>query len=138
MSHDNLLRKLYNIGEEGKSWSLIHSLYQEAVSAVKWNGLLSGKFRVKQGVRQGGILSTDCYKLYKSNALLRVEKSSFGASIGTVFCGAPTCGDDVLLMTDDPDELKLMLESGIENYPLQPVKSVIVVAESSKRAASQG
>ena len=41
VSHNNLLRKLYNIGVEGKSWSLIHSLYQEAVSAVKWNGLLS-------------------------------------------------------------------------------------------------
>ena len=60
-------------------------------------------------MRQGGILSTDCYKLYKSNALLRVEKSGCGASIGTVFCGAPTCADDVLLMTDDPGELKLML-----------------------------
>ena len=142
VSHDSLLRKLYNIGVEGKSWSVIHSLYQEAVSAVKWNSLLSRKFRVEQGVRQGGILSTDCYKLYKNNALLRVEKSGFGASIGTVFCGAPTCADDVLLMTDDPDELQLMLDiafdySGMENYLLQPVKSVIVVAEPSKRAATK-
>ena len=142
VSHDSLLRKLFNIGVEGKSWSGIHSLYQEADSAVKWNGLLSGKFRVEQGVRQGGILSTDCYKLYKNNALLRVEKSGFGASIGTVFCGAPTCADDVLLMTDDPDELQLMLDiafdySGMANYLLQPVKSVIVVAEPSKRAASE-
>ena len=100
------------------------------------------KIRVEQGVRQGGILSTDCYKLYKNNALLRVEKSGFGASIGTVFCGAPTCADDVLLMTHDPDELQLMLDiafdySGMENYLLQPVKSVIVVAEPSKRAASK-
>ena len=121
---------------------MIHSLYQEAVSAVKWNGLLSGKFRVEQGVRQRGILSTDCYKLYKNNALLRVEKSGFRASIGTVFCGAPICADDVLLMTDDQDELQLMLDiifdySGMENYLLQPVKSVIVVAELSRRAASK-
>ena len=71
VSHDSLLRQLYNIGVEGKIWSVIHSLYQEAVSAVKWNGLLSGKSRVEQGVRQGGILSTCCYKLYKNNALLR-------------------------------------------------------------------
>ena len=77
VSHDSLLRKLYNIGVKGKSWSVIHSLYQEAVSAVKWNGLLSRKFRVEQGVRQGGILSTDYYKLYKNNQLLRVEKIWF-------------------------------------------------------------
>ena len=84
LSHDSLLRKLYNIGVEWKSWSVIHSLFQETVSAVKWNGLLSVKFRIEQGVRQGGILSTDSYKLYKNNALLRVENSGFGASIGTV------------------------------------------------------
>ena len=70
---------------------------------MKWNGLLSGKFRVKQGIQQCRILSTDCYKLYKNKALLRVEKSCFEASIGTVFCGAFTGADNVLLMTDDPD-----------------------------------
>ena len=63
-------------------------------------------------------------------------------SVLYVFCRAPTCADDVLLMTDDPDELQLMLDiafdySGMENYLLQPVKSVIVVAEPSKRASSK-
>ena len=112
VSHDSLLRKLYNIGVEGKSWSMIHSLYQEAVSSVKWNGLLSDQFKVDQGVRQGGILSADFYKLYANNALLRVERSGLGASIGTVFCGAPMCADDVLFITDEPDELQLMLDNG--------------------------
>ena len=84
----------------------------------------------------------DCYKLYNDNTLLRVEKSGFQAYIGTVFCVAPTCTNDVLLMTDDPEELQLMLDiafdySGMENYLLQPVKSVIMVTEQSKRAASK-
>ena len=135
----SLLCKLFNIGIEGKSWSLIRRLYQEAVSSVKWNGLLSDQFKVEQGVRQGGILSADFYKLYANNALLRVDKSGYGASIGTVFCGAPACADDMLFATDDPDELQQMLDmaldySSMENYLLQPVKSVIVVAEPSKRA----
>ena len=110
MSHDSLLRKLFNIGIEGKSWSLIRSLYQEAVNLIKWNGLLSNQFKVEQGVLQGGILSADFYKLYANNALLRVDKSGYGASIGTVFCGAPTCADDMLFATDYPDELQQMLE----------------------------
>ena len=71
--------------------------------------------------------------------MLRVDKSGYGASIGTVFCGAPTCADDMLFATDDPDELQQMLDmafdyTSMENYLLQPVKSVIVVAEPSKRA----
>ena len=94
---------------------------------MKWNTLISGKLRVKQGIQQCRILSTDCYKLYKNKALLRVEKSGFEASIGTVLCGASICADYVLLMTDDPDELQLMLDiafdySGMKNYLLQPVK----------------
>ena len=67
-----------------------------------------------QGVRQGGILSADFYKLYANNALLRVERSGLGASIGTVFCGAPTCADDVLFITDEPDELRLMLDMAFD------------------------
>ena len=138
VSHDSMLRKLFSIGIEGKNWSLIQSLYQDAVSSVKWNGLLSDQFKIGQGVRQGGILSADFYKLYANNALLRVERSGYGASIGTVFCGAPTCADDMLFISDDPDELQLMLDMGfdyssMENYLLQPVKSVIVVAEPNKR-----
>ena len=90
-------------------------------------------------MRQGGILSADFYKLYANYALLRVDKSGYGASIGTIFCGAPTCADDMLFATDDADELQQMLDkafdySSMENYLLQPVKSVIVVAEPSKRA----
>ena len=98
-----------------------------------------------QGVRQGGILSADFYKLYAwyaNNALLRVERSGLGASIGTVFCGAPTCADDVMFITDKPYELQLMLDmgfdySGMENLLLQPVKGVFIVAEPSKRTASK-
>ena len=112
VSHDSLLRKLFNIGTERKSWSLIRSLYQEAVSSVKWNGLLSDQFEVEQGVRQGGILSADFYKLYANNALLRVDKFGYDAFIGTVFCGASTCADDMLFATHDPDELQQMLEIG--------------------------
>ena len=45
----------------------------------------------------------------------------------------------MLFATDDPDELQQMLGmafdySNMENYLLQPVKSVIVIAEPSKRA----
>ena len=46
------------------SWSLIHSLHAETESVVKWNGAYSDVFKVDQGLRQGGILSTDLYKSF--------------------------------------------------------------------------
>ena len=35
---DHLLRRLYQIGINDKTWNIIHSLHDNAVSAVKWNG----------------------------------------------------------------------------------------------------
>ena len=104
---------------------------------MKWNGRLSDQFKVDKGVRQGGILSADFNKLFANNALLRVERSGLGASIVTMFCGAPTCADDVLFIKDEPDELQLMPDmafdySGMENFLLQLVKSVTIVTEPRK------
>ena len=40
-------------------------MHQNATSAIKsWEGKISEQFPVTQGVRQGGILSADLYKLY--------------------------------------------------------------------------
>ena len=63
------MRKLFHIGVDGVDWSLIHSLHESAESVVKWEGAVSETFQVWQGVRQGGILSTDLYKVY-GNGLL--------------------------------------------------------------------
>lgn len=137
VSHDSLLRKLFNIGIEGKCWSLINSLHREAISSVKWNGLISRSFRIDQGVRQGGIISTDLYKLYGNKLLCRVDNAGFGASIGGVRCAAPACADDVTMMSDSKEELQRLLYMGyghstLEQYVLQPLKSVVLVVEPTK------
>ena len=53
---DSLLRKIYNVGIQGKLWTCLSNLYKRATSAVKWQGVISPMFEIKQGVRQGGIL----------------------------------------------------------------------------------
>ena len=76
VSHKSLMRKLFNIGGEGNMWTIINSLHQDARSAAKWQGEISKQFRVEQGVIQGGILSTDFYKVYNYGLLdrLTIEK----------------------------------------------------------------
>ena len=100
VSHESLLRKLFHAGVDGVTWSLIHSLHQDAESAVKWNGVCSEAFKITQGVRQGGILSTDLYKLYGSDLLNRLEKPCLGCHIGGISCAALACADDVAIGTD--------------------------------------
>lgn len=58
VDHNSLLRKLYLDGIHGDDWLLIRDIYSDCSLRVKWTGLLSDPLNVKQGVRQGGVLST--------------------------------------------------------------------------------
>ena len=100
VSHDSLLRKLFHAGVKGVSWSLIHSLHAEAESVVKWNGAYSDVFKVDQGVRQGGILSTDLYKLYDNGLFDRLQLTGVGCHIGEISCVVPGCADDAAVLAE--------------------------------------
>ena len=131
VSHDSLLRKLFHAGVEGVSWSLIHSLHAETESVVKWNGAYSDVFKVDQGVRQGGILSTDLYKLYDNGLFDRLQLTSVGCHIGEISCVVPGCADDAAVLAENKRILQLLVDiavdySVMERFLLQPVKSVLL------------
>ena len=46
-------------------------------------------------MRQGGILSTDLYKLYGNDELDRLDKPGLGCHVGEISCVAPACADDI-------------------------------------------
>ena len=74
-NHDFLLQKLYFDGVGGDEWLLLKDLYTDMTTCVKWDGFLSSSFVIRQGVRQGGILSASHYKRY-NNPLLIMWKTS--------------------------------------------------------------
>ena len=57
VSNSSLLRKLYIDGISGDDWLQMKGLNTGMTARVKWDGFLSLPFVIKQGVRQGGILS---------------------------------------------------------------------------------
>jgi hypothetical protein len=63
---------------------------------VKWNGYTSKYFNIKQGVRQGGVLSTRLYKSYINDLPLELENRGLGLTIGLEYCGSPLCADDIV------------------------------------------
>ena len=54
---DGLLFKLFNFGVRGKTWRLLRNWYGKMSYCVSLEGFLSDRFSIKQGVRQGGVLS---------------------------------------------------------------------------------
>ncbi|KAK3109204.1 hypothetical protein FSP39_025480 [Pinctada imbricata] len=131
VNHHSLLRKLYNYGVDGSLWNLVCDFHNNAVSAVKWNGQLSDTFNVTQGVRQGGILSADLYKLYINDLLNRMQDSQIGGKVGNIPCSAPTCADDMSNLSNTEGDLQTLCNiahdySTMEKYKLQPTKSVVL------------
>ena len=143
VSHESLLRKLFHIGVEGQEWSLIHSLHKGAESVVKWEGSTSSSFKVQQGVRQGGVLSTDLYKLYGNSQLQRMENVGVGCYIGEICCVAPTAADDMVIPAPSLPVLQKLVNIAVDNskmekYILQPTKSVILAVLDECGKAQEG
>jgi hypothetical protein len=63
----------------------------------------------KSKVRQGGVWSPTAYNVFVSSLLKAFEDRKLGAHLGSLYCVIPTVADDVTLVSNDPNELQLML-----------------------------
>ena len=76
------MRKLYHNGVGGLN--CINSLHQESLASEKWQGQLSESYVNEEGIRQGGVLSTDLFKVYDNGLQDKVQESGRGAKIGKI------------------------------------------------------
>ncbi len=65
---------------------------------VVWDGTTSRHYSTKQGVKQGGVLSTNMYKEYINPLLQTIESEGLGAKIGNTHIASSTYADDILLL----------------------------------------
>ena len=77
---------------------LLLNMYLNQKIQVKWNGKLSQPFEVKNGVRQGGVLSPLFFSIYIDDILLKLKKAGFGCHIGHYYFGALGYADDIVLL----------------------------------------
>ncbi|VDI14252.1 Hypothetical predicted protein [Mytilus galloprovincialis] len=94
--HSNLIRRLYQAGISDQSIILIDSLYKNATSCVKWRNNTSQMFEIEQGVRQGGAISADLYKLYV-NPLLNILSGT-------------GLGGHIAIISNNPMELQMLID----------------------------
>jgi hypothetical protein len=127
--HSHMERRVYQAGIDDKHCVLIKSLHENAESSIKWAGQISEPLLVNQGGRQGGILSTDLYKLYINPLLARLESANIGMRIGNISTNCTACADDVAILSGNPDHPQILINicndyAHMEGYELQPAKSV--------------
>ena len=106
-------------------------LYSNMTAKVKWDGFLSSPVSIRQGVRQGGILSAPHYKRYNNSFLIDVEDRFCGKRIGTVSIPHVTVADDMCFITEEEPEIQPImsateLQANREHYTIHPTKTVIL------------
>ena len=108
-----LMRKDYLLGIDLSTWLIIDELHRNTRSVVKSNNQISQEFYSSQGVNLGGLLSADLYKLYLEDMLNTLSLSKIGCTIGSINVNAVACADDVALISDNPDDLQIFLNTAV-------------------------
>ena len=89
---------------------LILFIYMNQSCFIRWNSVESDTFSVKNGVRQGAILSPSLFCVYLDTLLSQLRDAGVGCHIGGTFLGAFGYADDVTLLAPTKQALQLMLQ----------------------------
>ena len=87
---------------------LLHA-YKIQVAMVRWNGNYSAEFNIKNGVKQGAVLSALLYCVYVDDLFLPLKKHRQGCWINGEFMGIFGYADDNVLLSPTLDGLQNML-----------------------------
>ena len=109
VNFDELFQKLKTRNFPGVVLRLLVYIYINQSCYIKWNSALSDTFSVKNGVRQGAILSPSLFCVYLDTLLCQLRDAGLGCHIGGNFLGAFGYADDVTLLAPTRQGLQSML-----------------------------
>ncbi len=89
---------------------LAYSYTHQSVRTM-WKSCQSEPFRVKNGVKQGAVLSPTLFNVYLDVLLKRLSEGGVGCYLGDLFIGALAYADDVTLLASSRSALEQMLNT---------------------------
>ena len=85
--HSILFTKMLKAGVSAIFLRLLIFIYSEQFANVRWNGKVSSKFTMHNGVRQGAVLSAVAYCFYCEQLFQLLEKRRSGCWVKGIFLG---------------------------------------------------
>ena len=98
MWRDGLFKKLMNNIEQ-PIWRALYNYYSSSKGRVKINNELSEEFTIKEGVKQGGILSPYLFNYFMNELLNESDKSNIGATINNINVSLISYCDDLVILS---------------------------------------
>ena len=86
------------------------NLYTNQKARIKWDGRTTQPFSVRNGVKQGGVLSPILFNVYSNELLESLKLNGLGCHVGNIFMAAFAYADDIILLAPSLTSLKRMLK----------------------------
>ena len=102
-----LTSELYKAGVPPAAILLIDNRLASRATVYEWEGEMMGPAKDITGFEQGGVNSSDYYKLYNNEQLKSAQHSKLGVDIGSNVISAVGQADDVILVAPSLYNLKL-------------------------------
>ena len=115
---DKLFLKLMDRGIPAIVIKALVYVYEEQVGCVKLLENKSDSFIIKNGTRQGSVLSPTLFSVYLDGLLLQLQQLGEGCHVGGWWYGAACFADDLFLLAPSKTSTARMLDT-CEQYALQ-------------------
>ena len=107
--HSLLFKKLMSRNIPLIFLRLMLYMYLKQTAQVKWNGKLSEKFTIQNGVKQGAVLSAVLFCLYIDGLIKKLRKKREGCWFKNSYVGIIVYADDIVLLSPSIDGLQRMI-----------------------------
>jgi hypothetical protein len=101
-----LFRNLFERNVNPLYIRLLYKLYIEQKIRVNFNGSTSDYFKVRNGVKQGGVLSPLLFSCYVDGLIQNLQNCKLGCHLGDLFVGCVAYADDIVLLAPSMYALK--------------------------------
>ena len=134
-----LIRNFYLSGMEGDSVLYFDNRLSSRITYCEFDKTLAGPIHDEQGLEQGGVSSSDLYKIYNNELLAVAQKSELGVHMGgSLTLSAIGQADDTVLMSNDLTKLFLLFKLAQEycekfNVQLSPSKTKLLVISPPRK-----
>ena len=134
--HHSALASLREHGIKGPLWNLYSDMYETVTSRIKVNGTLTREIHETQGIRQGGLTSTEIFNNRNDDILKKINTLPEAFHIGSIPVGDPTCADDMTLLAPSAVAAQTILnvaqdEANRERYEFSATKTKAMLCNSN-------
>ena len=128
-------------GMEGNTLLYMENRLDSRVTYCQFDGNLVGPIHDQQGLEQGGVSSSDCYKIYNNELLNQAQDSKLGINLGgSLVVSAIGQADDTVLVSNDLTKLRHILKITLDycskfNVQLNSSKTKLVMIPPPRQSS---